>query len=237
MRRFGALVIPLVLCGLLAGCGTASPTASTPATSASRTTGIPATRPATASPSASPSASATGGVVVSSVTTHPFGVPTPGAPVVTTHRVSPPVLPPPAPPLPCLRQVAVGAHAGYDQVSFRFTGGFPSYDVQYVAAVTAGGSGRRVPVAGVSRLRVLFRDAQAHDESGRSTVTTAPARPVGLTALADVAPAEDFEGQVVYAVGVAVPPSSGAGRVRIVEVVRTEGATRWSIVALQIATR
>jgi hypothetical protein len=130
MIRRWAAVAALLLVLPLAGCipddlyPSPSPTA-TPAPSPTETTPAP-------TPAPTPSPTRTDGVI-SSVVTHEFGTPSEGAPFVTEHTVTIPVLPPPAPPLPCLVAVEAGRHPdespAFDQVSFRFTGAFPSYEI------------------------------------------------------------------------------------------------------------
>lgn len=97
--------------------------------------------------------------------------------------------------------IASGAHpvatSPYDQLSFRFTGAFPSYDIEYVPALVQDGSGATIPMPGVSSiLRVVFHTAQAHDESGSSTIVSQPPAVIGYRGITRFAPAGDFEGYV-----------------------------------------
>lgn len=241
-RRAGTALLALLVSGLLAACsgpGAPTPSSSTP-TSGPATSAVP-TSSAPVPTSAAPSPSATS-TVVRAVTTHAFGIPTVAAPFTTVHAIRPPIAPPPAPPLPCLRQISVGRHPeaspAYDQISFRFSGALPGYEVAYVSSLTAPGSGKPVPIPGsAALLRVRFRSAQAHDEQGRSSVVAPPPHPIGYAALKDYALVGDFEGVVEYGLGIAVRPHAGAaGRVRTVEVERIEGGTHVFVVAVQITT-
>lgn len=242
MRRTAGWAGPALIVlatGLLAGCGSsAAPEPSS--TTGAATSAVPTSTPSAVPTSAVPSPSAT--TVIRSTTTHDFGVPTVAAPFTTVHAVRPPVAAPPAPPLPCLRQIAVGRHPeaspAYDQISFRFTGALPGYEVAYVPSLTAPGSGKPVPVPGATALlRVRFRSAQAHSEQGASSVVAPPSHPIGYPVLRDYAPVGDFEGVVEYGLGIGVrPQAGGAGRVRTVEVERIEAGMHVFVVAVQITT-
>ena len=146
---------------------------------------------ASAGPTASPSPSATGDAdetappqpgdkVISSTVTHDWSVPGPTTPFHTDHENPVPIAPPPAAPLPTLYAIGAGQHPSdappYDQLSFRFTGGFPSYDVEMVPELVDDGSGLPIPMPGTGTLlEVTFRGAQSHTADGTaSTVTSAP---------------------------------------------------------------
>jgi hypothetical protein len=155
--------------------------------------------------------------------THDFAVPTEGAPFATDHTVTVPVLPPPAPPLPCLISIEAGRHPietpPYDQLSFRFSGAFPGYRVAYGPAVSAG-TGAPVQLPGaVAVLRVEFRQAQAHNEDGSSCIRSATPSPLDFPALQSYALASDFEGVVVYGVGIGngSDAQDGQARIRVTE--------------------
>lgn len=243
MRTLRTTTIALLLCAALAGCSepsgpSPSATVSPPATSAAPTSPAPTTMAPTTSPVPSPSPSSS---VLRAVTTHDFGIPTAGHPFATEHTVRPPVATPPAPPLPCLQEIAAARHPeqrpGYDQMSFRFTGGFPSYEVGYVSAITSPGTGEQLPVPGATAiLRVRFQDAQAHDEAGRSCIRSAPAPTLGFPAIRGYVQAGDFEGVLDFGIAVGVKPAGAAGRVRTVEVERLEGGQHLSILAVQVTT-
>ena len=173
----------------------------------------PLPRPPAATATAAPSASATvpadsdetappqsGDKVISSTIALDWSWPGPGRPFKATHENPVPISPPPAAPLPTLYAIGSGEHPAetppYDQLSFRFQGGFPSYDIEFVPELIADGSGLPVPMPGTGAiLRVVFRGAQAHTADGTaSTITSAPAPSIGYQALTSYAPAGDFEG-------------------------------------------
>ncbi len=233
-RRAGAGL--LLLAALLVSCAGpdgSPPTTTTPAAPSPTVTPSPTTRP---TPSPTTPAPTPGG---STVIAHDFGIPTEDAPFVTTHEVTPPVAPPPAPPLPCLREIEAGRHPdaspAYDQVSFRFSGAFPSYRISYVPALTGLGTGEEIPLPDARAvLRVQFDNAQAHNEDGSSCTESSPEGRIGFPAVASLAFAGDFEAQVVYGIGVGVS-GDGTGRVRVVEVERDRGEARY-VIAVQITT-
>jgi len=205
---------------------------------------------ATASPSASPSAAGDadetappqpGDKVISSTVTHDWSVPGPTTPFHTDHQNPVPIAPPPAAPLPTLYAVGAGQHPAdsppYDQLSFRFNGGFPSYDVEVVPELVADGSGLPIEMPGTgSILEVTFRGAQAHTADGKaSTVTSAPAPAIGYKALTSYAPAGDFEGVVSYGIGVGRPMSPAPEtKVRVYEVEKIEQGQHLYVVAIQL---
>jgi hypothetical protein len=136
----------------------------------------------------------------------------PGNRITVPHEVHAPIAPAPALPLPSLVAVYVGDHADadprYQRISFYFRGAFPEYNLQYVRALTAEGSGATIPLEGNGVLRVGFVSAQAHDNAGASTVQTSPKEPIGFQNLKSYAFAGDVEGHVTYGLGVQVAPSS-----------------------------
>jgi hypothetical protein len=73
----------------------------------------------------------------------------------------------PVPPVPELLDIRSAAHPsdGYDGVTFDFRATLPGYDVRYVDKVVADASGLPVAVPGRRYLQIVFRPAQAHDES------------------------------------------------------------------------
>ena len=225
-----------------------TPPAPPPATS--QPASPPAT--ATASPTASPSPSATGDAdetappqpgdkVISSTVTHDWSVPGPAAPFHTDHENPVPIAPPPAPPLPALYAIGAGQHSTdtppYDQLSFRFTGGFPSYDVEVVPELIADASGMPIPMPGTgSILEVTFRGAQSHTADGTaSTVTSAPAPAIGYQALTSYAQSGDFEGVLSYGIGVGQPMSTvPETKVRVYEVEKIDQGQHLYVVAIQL---
>jgi hypothetical protein len=150
--------------------------------------------------------------------TYPFGVPT------STVTVSNPAA---APDLPRLVAVYAADHPegspAYQRVSFYFRGAFPSYRFGYVPTIVQDATGDPVSLDGGYFLSLVFDGAQAHDDTGNSTVARTPARPLDYSALLDLAPAGDFEGQVSYGLGVAEAGDS-APAVRLGELKRPDGS-------------
>ncbi|MGY3319953.1 AMIN-like domain-containing (lipo)protein [Arthrobacter sp. TE12232] len=201
---------------------------------------------ATASPSATGDADETappqpGDKVISSTITHDWSVPKSGTPFHTDHENPVPIAPPPAAPLPTLYAIGAGQHPAdtppYDQLSFRFNGGFPSYDVEVVPELVADGSGQPIDMPGTGTiLEVTFHGAQAHTADGKaSTVTSAPAPSIGYRALTSYAPAGDFEGVLTYGIGVGRPMSTvPETKVRVYEVEKIEQGQHLYVVAIQL---
>ncbi|MEO5780755.1 hypothetical protein [Arthrobacter sp. PAMC25284] len=246
----GTLAFLLVLTACTAsppepGAGTASS-----GTAAASETATASTTPATASPV--PSATSTGpgewdervpplagDMVIASKVTHEWAWPGAGA-FQTTHENPVPIAPPPAAPLPTLYSIGSGQHPAntppYDQLSFRFEGGFPGYDIEVVPQLIADGSGEPIPMPNTgSILEVAFRGAQAHTADGSaSSVTSAPPAAIGYVALTKYASAGDFEGVVSYGIGIGRPldvlPET---KVRVVEVEKIEQGKHLYVVAIQ----
>lgn len=251
----GLLAFLLVLSGCTPSPPQPSGSSTAPATASATET---ATTSATATPSptgsATPSASATlppdsdetaapqnGDRVISSTVTHDWASPSAAAPFTTTHRNPVPLAPPPAEPLPTLYTIGAGQHPSdsppYDQLSFRFNGAFPSYDISFVPELLADGSGLPVPMPGTGAIvKVVFRGAQAHTADGKaSTIKSSPAPSIGYRALTSYAPAGDFEGVLSYGIGVGrpgttVPPT----KVRVYEVEKIEQGRHLYVVAVQL---
>ena len=210
-RRPLAVVVPATLLAgvvVLGGCGPSGSdggTASPPGSSASVGGSPPA-----GSPVPEPPASEPGTPEVEYRVSYGWAVPS--NLVTIPHSVSPPIAPPPALPLPYLVAIYVGNHPEanpqYQRISFYFRGGFPEYNLQYVSSVTAEGSGAKVPLQGNGFLRVGFIQAQAHDNSGASTVKTSPKNPIGFANLKSYGFAGDFEGHVTYGLGIQSAPNS-----------------------------
>lgn len=104
-----------------------------------------------------------------------------------------------------VHNIRAGRHACFDRLVIDLDGTFTGYQVRYVNAVRADGSGAVVPVAGGARLEIVV-NAAAHDAAGRATY-----RPGAGTALVDVrgwstfrqvAWAGSFEGRTTLALGV-----------------------------------
>ncbi|WP_426979108.1 AMIN-like domain-containing (lipo)protein [Pseudarthrobacter sp. O4] len=233
-------------------------TACTPSTpppgGSSQATGSASASSAAAPSAAAPSATAsvpgdtdetgppqTGDKVISSKIALDWSWPGPGRPFKATHENPVPISPPPAAPLPTLAAIGAGQHPAetppFDQLSFRFSGGFPSYDVVFVPELLADGSGLPVPLPGTGAiLRVVFRGAQAHTADGTaSTVKSAPAPNIGYKALTSYAPAGDFEGVLSYGIGVGRPMGTVTEtKVRVYEVEKIEQGQHLYVVAIQL---
>jgi hypothetical protein len=115
-------------------------------------------------------------------------------------------------PTPYLVAIYTGEHPEgdppYQRVAFYFREGFPEYNLQYVPTVQNEGSGEPIALDGNAFLRIGFVNAQAHDDAGESTVTVAPAGPIGFQNLKEVGSAGDFEGHLSYGLGLQVAPNS-----------------------------
>ncbi|TFD45761.1 MULTISPECIES: AMIN-like domain-containing (lipo)protein [Cryobacterium] len=178
--------------------------------------------------------------MISSRIVQDWGWPGPGEPYRVEHEFPVPIAGPPAPPLPYLYSIAAGTHPSdnppYDQMSFRFQSGFPSYDIEYVPKLIADGSGANIPMPGSqSILRVVFRTAQAHLENGTSSIVSAPAPVIGYPAITRYASAGDFEGYVTYGIGVGRPADTNPQtRVRVYEVEKIELGRHLYVVAIQV---
>ncbi|MGO4803968.1 hypothetical protein AB4089_02445 [Arthrobacter sp. 2MCAF15] len=182
-----------------------------------------------------------GDKVISSTVAHDWSVPGPTTPIHTDHQNPVPIAPPPASPLPALYAIGAGQHPSdtppYDQLSFRFSGGFPSYDLEVVPELVADGSGLPIPMPGTGTiLEVTFRGAQSHTADGTaSTVTSAPPPAIGYQALTSYAPAGDFEGVLSYGIGVGRPMSTvPETKVRVSEVEKIEQGQHLYVVAIQL---
>src|SRR5262249_33149000 len=145
------------------------------------------------------------------------------------HQVTPPIAPPPAPPLPYLVGIYVGNHPegqpAYQRISFYFRGAFPSYTFGYVASLTSDGSGAPVPLPGNAVLSVKFTSAQAHDNNGASTITASPPANIGYQNLKGYAAAGDFEGHVSYGLGIKTAANSDqALNIRAGELKKPDGS-------------
>lgn len=181
-----------------------------------------------------------GNRVISSRITQDWIWPGPDQPIQVTHDNPVPIAPPPAPPVPYLYTIGVGAHPSetppYDQMSFRFRGGFPGYTLEFVPELDGDASGLPIPMPDTNRiLRVVFNVAQAHTEEGQSSIVSAPPAFVGYDAITRYAPAGDFEGYVTYGIGVGRPMDTVPQTpVRVYEVERIEQGEHLYVVAIQI---
>ncbi len=107
-------------------------------------------------------------------------------------------------PFPVLTDVRAGAHADYDRITFEFEGTErPHYRVEYITAPATGcASGEPAQIGGTALLQVRFTPANAHNETGASTVDSNEL----ITALTTLLEAEstcDFEADVIWVLGLA----------------------------------
>lgn len=178
--------------------------------------------------------------VISSKISQDWAWPGPGSPFKVTHPLAPPLAPPPEPPLPYLYNIGAGEHPAdnppYDQLSFRFKGAFPNYEIEYVPELIRDGSGKTIPMPGTaSILRVVFHSAQAHAEDGKSSIVSAPPESVGYKAISSYVQAGDFEGYVSYGIGVGRPSAAAPQtKVRVYEVEKIEQGQHLFVVAVQL---
>jgi hypothetical protein len=105
-----------------------------------------------------------------------------------------------------LERVALARHEGFDRVVFQFDGEtLPGYRVEYLdGPAIRCGSGDPTEVAGQGRLQVSLQPAQAHDENGQATVASRE-RAAALPVLQELEQTCDFEGEVIWVLGVKQP--------------------------------
>jgi len=102
---------------------------------------------------------------------------------------------------PTLVGVRVGLHPRYDRTVFDFTGGTPSYRVEYGALIEQG-RGTVVPVAGAVTLRVVLMGAFTYDiDTGASTIDLNQVRDPRFPTLRQVRFGGAFEGHVSAGLG------------------------------------
>ena len=91
----------------------------------------------------------------------------------------------PIPPLPQLIRLGAGEHPAdpgerpFDRMSFTFTTAFPTYQIAFVDRLVGDGSGQPVPLEGTGVLRIVFRQARAHDDDGTASVLAGPPAHLG----------------------------------------------------------
>lgn len=221
--------------------GTGSAPATSPAPSAPSAEAAPSTQAAIPGDTDEIGPPQTGDKVISTKMVLDWSWPGPGRAFKVAHGNGVPVAPPPGSPLPTLHAIGSGQHSAgtppYDQLSFRFSGGFPSYDLEYVPELVADGSGLPVPVPGAGAiLKVVFRGAEAHEANGTgSSLKTAPPPAIGYKALSSYVPAGDLEGVLSYGVGVGRPMEKVPDtKVRVYEVEKIEQGRHLYVVALQL---
>lgn len=110
------------------------------------------------------------------------------------------------PETPILRAVRTGRHDGFDRLVFEFDQpGLPQWDIEYVdRPVRDCGTGDPVPVAGDAWLQIRFHGAHAHTPQGQPT-SGAPRQPQDLPNLRELVRICDFEAEVTWIAGVAMP--------------------------------
>jgi hypothetical protein len=103
-----------------------------------------------------------------------------------------------------LTAVRTGKHGGYDRVVFQFSGGLPAVTAERVATVYADPRGTPVPLAGKSRLHVVFRGASANCPQPAHRTWTGPSvLTPHYPQLLMVRAAGDFEGYLSFGIGLA----------------------------------
>lgn len=100
-----------------------------------------------------------------------------------------------------LRDVRTGDQQTFDRVVFEIEGPkLPDHDVKYVQRPVHCGSGLPVKIDGSAFLQVRLSPARAHTEAGAPTVATLQ-RKVRLPVIKEIRATCDFEGEVVWVVG------------------------------------
>ncbi|HBL28377.1 MAG TPA: hypothetical protein DD490_16205 [Acidobacteria bacterium] len=144
----------------------------------------------------------------------PQPIPNP-VPEAATTDLAPAAAPPPAPPKPprkveqaiVLRDVRTGDQQVFDRVVFEFEGPkLPRYEVELVKQPAACASGAAVKVAGRAFLQVRLTPARAHNDAGAPTVATLQ-RTVRLPVIREIRETCDYEGVVIWVVGLAARKS------------------------------
>lgn len=100
-----------------------------------------------------------------------------------------------------LKKVATTSINQHDQVLFIFDGPPPGFTAEYMLApLMLSASGEETRVTGSAFLVLRLLPAQAHDEAGRPTVNPTESLK-GKRAVVEIKRVEDFEGQVIYVIG------------------------------------
>lgn len=107
---------------------------------------------------------------------------------------------------PVLRAVRSGRQSDADRLVFEFdTAGLPAWQIEYVdPPVRDCGSGDPVPVAGSAWLQVRFTGAHAHTEQGKPS-SGPRRRALSQKVARELVRICDFEGEVIWVIGVARP--------------------------------
>ena len=111
------------------------------------------------------------------------------------------------PPVPVLESIAVNSSHGsagtFEVAVFEFSGQVPGFSAQYVDQVVREGSGAPVSLPGSAFLQLLFKSAQAHDDSGNPTLHPTATNPVlvNKASVRSYILNGDFEGTVTVTLG------------------------------------
>jgi hypothetical protein len=101
-----------------------------------------------------------------------------------------------------LTAVRTGKHGGYDRVVFQFSGGLPAVRAERVKTVYDDPKGTPVPLAGKSRLHVVFRGASAFCPQPAHRTWAGPwVLTPRYSQLLMVKAAGDFEGYLSFGIG------------------------------------
>ena len=173
---------------------TPAPSVTATRTSTANTTSTP--RPSvTATPTVAATPAATPGRVDGTVAPQGFG---------GTEPVTVKANPDPFQGITLLTDVRLGVHpeeGGWERIVFQFDDELPPGEIRYVSSVAACGSGQPVTVRGSAVLLARFDQAAAHTEAGQVSVPRTTLTGPGNTLL-EARQTCDFEGQVVWAIGV-----------------------------------
>src|SRR5215469_3255799 len=106
------------------------------------------------------------------------------------------------PPTPVIEAVRTAPHrdCGYDRIVFVIAGKHPGYTIRYVAHVINDASGQPIKLPGKRFVLITLRPAQAHKNSGGSTLPT-KVQVVKYPMLRSWVLAGDFEGVVSIGIG------------------------------------
>jgi hypothetical protein len=106
-----------------------------------------------------------------------------------------------APADPTLVEIRAAHYPGYDRIVFEFSGGLPDVTrARWVDRLRKDPSNKPAKVQGNAFIRVLFRQAVAHDDGGQPTVSPLR-RAYDLPNIAHVAVIGDYEGYVSVGIG------------------------------------
>ncbi len=118
---------------------------------------------------------------------------------IVEHRAAPPEL-------ALLTDVRAASHEGYDRVVFELgSGSPPGFHLEYIdRPVRKCGSGDVTAIAGDGWLQVRLEPASAHTERGAPTIAERE-RKLDLPLIKELEQTCDFEGQVVWVIGLSRP--------------------------------